>query len=413
MYAANGVAAFFVYSVGPATPLIAGDLQVSTQSAALHGTAMAAALLMAGGIATPVIGRWGRRGALARAMLTMGAGVVLVLVAPVLVVSLLGAFVAGCAGAIAAIVANATLADAHPQTAPTVLSEANATAAWVGLFAPLLMGVFLAVGLGWRVGLALAVPMCLVMAWSLSRRDPDAPRAGDVASAPEEVALESHDQPEVNPGVEPIGPVVVPAAQSSVATTPTSVPAGERRPIPRAVWMVMVAVAAAAGAEFAVNYWGSTLLLANTSASTAAVTAAMSAPVAGIAVGRTIGARLALRLPAHLLMVGGWMVALVGFLAFWQVGALPMAVAGLFLTGLGLSMIFPLLLDRAVLLMPDRSDRAMAMAMPSVGLAIGIAPYGLGALAGQVGVVSAFLVVPLIMIVGLGAVLVTRPAPPG
>jgi predicted MFS family arabinose efflux permease len=412
MYAANGVAAFFVYSVGPATPLIAGDLEVSTQSAALHGTAMAAALLMAGGIAAPVIGRWGRRGALARAMLAMGTGVILVLVAPILLVSLLGAFIAGCAGAIAAIVANATLADTHPQTAPTVLSEANATAAWVGLFAPLLMGVFLAVGLGWRVGLALAVPMCLAMAWSLGRRA-GSPGDFDVSSGREEVALASHDQPEVTPGVEPIGPVVVPARGSSATASGTSGSAGQRRPIPRAVWMVMVAVAAAAGAEFAVNYWGSTLLLANTAASAGAVTAAMSAPVAGVAVGRTIGARLALRLPAHRLMVGGWVVALVGFVGFWQVGTLPLAVAGLFLTGLGLSMIFPLLLDRAVLLMPDRSDRAMALAMPSVGLAIGVAPYGLGALAGEVGVVSAFLVVPLSMSAGLGAVLVTRPGPTG
>ena len=70
LYAVNGVSAFFVYSVGPATPLIAGDLGVTPQVAALHGTAMAAA--------------------------------------------------------IAAVAANAPLADAHPDFAPTVLTEASA-----------------------------------------------------------------------------------------------------------------------------------------------------------------------------------------------------------------------------------------------------------------------------------------------
>ena len=99
--------------------------------------------------------------------------------------------------------------------------------------------------------------------------------------------------------------------------------------------------------------------------------------------------------------------------AFWRAGVLPVAVVGLFVTGLGLSVIFPLLLDRAVLLLPERKDWALAVVYPFVGAAVGLAPYGLGALAGEVGVLSAFLVVPLIMAVGGVAVLGSRPAPPG
>ena len=392
-YATNGASAFFVYSVGPATPLIARDLGISEQSAALHGAAMAAALLTTGALAARVIARWGRLATISMAMAAMALGVLVVVVAPSLAVSLLGTYLAGTGGGVAAVAALATLADAHPDAAPTVLTEANAAAGWVGLFAPLLMGAFLAVGLGWRVGLAVAIPLCLGLAVavrSLRRTQPALARAAAVA-------------PAAPPATTPTAPA---------ASEPAAV-ADSTRSVPGVFWIVMLAVSAAAGAEFAVNYWGATLLGENTGATAGAVTAAMSAPVAGVAVGRTFGARLAMGVSAHSMLVGGWLVGLLGFAAFWRASALPVAVVGLFVTGLGLSVIFPLLLDRAVLLLPERKDWALAIVYPFVGVAVGLAPYGLGALAGQVGVLTAFLVVPLIRAVGLVAVLGSRPAPPG
>ena len=424
LYAVNGVSAFFVYSVGPATPLIADDLGITPQVAALHGTAMAAALLTAGALAGPTISRWGRRHAIVGALLVMAVGVLAVLVAPVLPVSLLGAFIAGAGGAVAAVAANATLADAHPDVAPTVLTEANGTAAWVGLFAPLLMGVFLTIGLGWRVGLALSAPLCLAMAWAIRGRGhggrgrgasgpPVAGEASGAGRTAEDRALEIHSGRALA-AVVSSGSTAVAGADTGRGPGTAPGPRVERsdRGVPRAIWVVMIGVSAAAGAEFAVNYWGSSLLLENTGATVGTVTAAMSAPVAGVAVGRTLGARLALHLPAHAMLVGGWLIGLIGFAVFWRAGAVPLAAVGLFVVGLGISVIYPLLLDRAVLLMPDQSDRAMALAMPFLGVAIGLAPFGLGAVAGQVGVVTAFLVVPVIMVVGLAAVLGSRPRSP-
>ena len=435
MYAANGVSAYFVYSVGPATPLIADDLGISLQSAALHGSAMAAALLTAGAISSPIIRRLGRLPAIAMSMSVMGAGVVLVLIAPMLAVSLLGAFLAGTGGAVTAVAANATLADEHPDLAPAVLTEANATAGWVGLFAPLLMGVFLSIGLGWRVGLAMALPMCAgmavgAMALRRRRRETASTAAADAARAAEQAAVEraAHGGDLDVAVAAPLGgeSLVVPRESHQLSHEPAipepleladddPVPAAPdpalARRVPGAFWIVMAAVAAAAGAEFAVNYWGATLLRENTGSSVGAVTAVMSAPVAGIAVGRTLGARLALRLSAHSMLVGGWAVALVGFLVFWRAGLLPLAALGLFITGLGLSVIYPLLLDRIVLFLPHRKDWGLAVGYAFVGAAIGLAPYGLGALAGVVGVAPAFLVVPSLMAIGLVAVLASRPQP--
>jgi hypothetical protein len=291
---------------------------------------------------------------------------------------------------------------AHAETAATVLTEANAAAAWVGLFSPLLMGLFLAIGLGWRWGLALAIPMCLTLAWALRRqaaaRSSVAVPADPLPAAGREAGAE-RDRTPAEP-MDRVAAASVPAASPRLASTG----------FPPAIWIVMLAVTATAGAEFGVGYWGATLIAENTGAAAGTATAAMSAPVAGVAVGRTLGAPLSLRAPAHPLLVGGWIVALLGFALFWRAGLLPIAVIGLFVTGLGLSVTYPLLLDRAVLLMPDRPDRALSLAAPFVGAAIGLAPFVLGALAGQVGVGSAFLVVPALLVVGLVAALVTRPA---
>jgi predicted MFS family arabinose efflux permease len=270
----------------------------------------------------------------------------------------------------------------HPQTAPAVLTEASAAAAWVGLASPLLMGGFLAIGLSWRVGLAISIPMSAALALSLRGSATDLDKW-----------MDRHE-----------GPTGLPSEAPARATRPG---------FPPRFWIVMLAVFATAGAELAVSYWGATLLRMNTSASAGTATAAMSAAVAGVAIGRTFGARLALRLPAHLLLVAGWLVAFAGFIVLWRAGAMPAAVLGLLVTGVGLSVTFPLLLDRSVLTLPGRPDRALSTAMAFVGLASGLGPLLMGALAARVGVQTAFALVPGFIALGLVAVVTSNPAAQG
>lgn len=379
LYAVNGASAFFFYSVGPATALIGEDLGISAPAVALHGTAMAASMLTVGVVTAPLVGRFGRRASIIGCLLVMALGVLIVVLAPTLPVSLLGTYLAGAAGAVGVSAANAQLTVMHPRVAPAVLTEASAAAAWVGLLSPLLMGGFLAIGLSWRVGLAIAIPLSVALALSLMGR----------SSRPEKW-VDRHE--------------------ARAETSPSALARPAEHGFPARFWIVMLAVFATAGAELAVSYWGATLLRENTGASAATATAAMSATVAGVAIGRTGGARLALRLSAHHLLVAGWLVALAGFLAFWQAGATPVAVLGLLVTGIGLSVTFPLLLDRSVLTLPGRPDRALSTAMAFVGLASGLGPLLLGTLAARFGVQAAFVLVPVFIALGLVAVLSSRPA---
>ena len=83
-----------------------------------------------------------------------------------------------------------------------------------------------------------------------------------------------------------------------------------------------------------------------------------------------------------------------------SIGAPPilaLAIAGLFLIGLGVALLYPLALDLAVSAAGEQSDAASARTMIAVGLAILIMPAALGGLADAIGLRRALLVLPALM----------------
>lgn len=69
-----------------------------------------------------------------------------------------------------------------------------------------------------------------------------------------------------------------------------------------------------------------------------------------------------------------------GLWALWTATSLATAVAGLFVAGLGLATLFRLILDRGISLSRGQPDLAMSRASLFLGVAIGAAPFLLGAL---------------------------------
>ncbi len=84
-------------------------------------------------------------------------------------------------------------------------------------------------------------------------------------------------------------------------------------------------------------------------------------------------------------------------------------MVGLLLVGLGLSTLFPFVLDRVVANAGGQADRGLAVGSLVLGSAIAVAPFALGALAAVMPVRQAFLLVPALLAVGLLAVLASRP----
>lgn len=400
LYGVNGAWASFVYLSGPIARIIAEDMGVAVSSAGLLGTALAAGLATASVTGPLAVRRLGRDGAARVALLVAAAAMVGLAIAPRalggtagFVAALALVWVGGTCGGTALNASTARLSALHPRHSAQAITEANALAAWIGVLSPLLLGAALGIGLGWWVGVmaCFAALLAAVAALALAGRAGDrstgttGPAAGPTMAA----ADEGYESPSPAP----------PSASGAQA--------GSR--LPRRFWVAMLALAAAAGAEFAINFWGSALIEEQTGAATASATASMSAVVAGIAVGRTAGSWMTARLGPHRMLLGGFVVALGGFAILWMAGTLGLAVLGLFVAGLGLATLFPLVLDRGITLSGGQADRAMSRSALVLGLAVGGAPFLLGAVGSAASVGVAMLLVPVLLAAGVVGVVLSRP----
>jgi MFS family permease len=403
LYGVNGAWASFVYLSGPIARILAEDLGVAVASAGLLGTAMALGIATASAVAPVAVRRRGRDGATRIGLLATAAAMLgLAVVPPALggavgfSAALLMIWIGGTGGGIILNASTARLSDIHHERSGQAITEANAVAAWVGVLSPLLLGAALGAGLGWRV----AVVMCLVLllaalAGLLIADRVEHQGAGTDDHTPPTTTVATDEGYDAQGGDHP-------------ARTPRGAEA-PKRALPRVFWVAMLALFAAAGAEFAINFWGSALIEERTGAATATATAAMSAVVAGIAVGRTVGSWSTSRLGPHRMLLGGFALALGGFVILWTATALPVSIAGLFIAGLGLATLFPLTLDRGIALSAGQPDRAMARSSLVLGMAVGGAPFVLGALGSVMSVPSAMLLVPVLIVAGLVGVALSRP----
>ncbi len=162
------------------------------------------------------------------------------------------------------------------------------------------------------------------------------------------------------------------------------------------------------GVEFCMTFWAADELRQRGGASPAAATAGVTAIVAGMFAGRLLGGRLALRVRPRPLLLAAVAVCLVGFGAFWFSTAPVPSLAGLAVVGLGIALQYPLGTVRAVAASGGRPDRAAGRLSVAAGLASGVAPFALGALADRTGTHTAFLLVPALLAAAAVGVLLGR-----
>lgn len=403
IYACGAAWASFIYLAGPMAPVLVDALGVPLAWAGLVGTAMAAGAITAAALTPAVVARLGRDATMRTGLgLLIGALVLLAVVPTALggsagfVTALVIVFFVAMGGGGQLNAGTARLADAHPAHSAAVITEANAAAAWVGLASPLLLGLALAAGLPWWAGVLLSLGTAMIaLTWLVlaGRSAPPGPAGGHGDEDPE---------------------LVLVVADEGYVTADPGHPADEagRRRLPRVFAIAMVALFAAVATEFSMNFWGSPLIQEQTGASASTATTAMSSLVLGIAVGRTVGPRLILRFGSHTMLVAGFGLALLGFAVLWLAGSVALSVVGLFASGLGLSTVFPLVLDRGIVLSDGQPDLAMSRSSIVLGVAVATAPFVLGALGTVMSVQMAMLLVPVLVAVGVAGVLGSRPRVP-
>jgi MFS family permease len=353
---------FWLYAFGPALALLQAELHFSYTLIGIYSALWSGGAALAGLVFARLARRLGRHATLWTAAGGASAAALLFAGAHGVAPGLVAAAILGFAGTTLLMVTQSVLADRHGARRDRALAEANVGAAACAVLAPLMLGALAGTAAGWRI--ALALPLIALVALYVTYR-------GD--------ALPAHPPSPSAPGGE--GPVRLPLA----------------------CWLLALLVAIGIAVEFCLVYFGAEHLDA-TGLSTGVAATAVSAFYVGILAGRIAGARLT-RVSGRTtgLLWTSLALTAAGFVPFW-LGAQPVvAIAGLFVCGVGIANLYPLSLALALAVAPERTDAANALTQILGGLLVIVAPYLLGSLADHLGLRSAFAIEPVL--IALSAVL--------
>lgn len=361
LYASFGCLGYLLTALGAILPELREERGLPRAEVALYPSAFALGLVVIGLVGHHLAARLGRY-ALPAALAALVGGAAILAAGGGRLGAGLGALVLGLGGAgLVQLVPAALRAAAHPGDGAVQIGLANAVASGASVLSPILIGAALAYGLGWRAPFAIP-PLAVAAALLLVVFRP--PAAGRTA-----------------PGeAEPRG-------------------GGARQGAPRAFWGRWADLVLAVGVEFCMVFWAADFLGDVKGLGSGAAATLSAAFVLGMAVGRTASGPVvrAMGRPDRLLAVSA-LTGVAGFAVLWTAPA-PVAVAGLLVTGLGVALLYPVLLARALAAWPERPVRAAARCALASGVAIGAAPLALGTLADLTTLRAAVFVAPALLVV--------------
>jgi len=347
--------AFLLNGLGAVLPPLQADLRVSRGEVAFYPSLFAVGLIVVGLVGAPLVARTGRAAALRIAIGALLAGGLLI-ASPERLVTLLGALLLGLGAALLIQLIPAVLTTTHPDAPAAAIGEANGLASAASVLAPLAVSSTLAAGFGWRIGY-LAIPLLVLAAIAL-----------------------------------PIWRLPLAEARPPAADTAAAIQA----PMVGRWVDLLVAVSV----EFCMVFWAASAFIAWDHASASEGAALASLFLVGMAAARLTSAKIIRRVPdPRRLVLLCTIGAGAGFVVFWSAPNLALAAAGLLLAGLGVALFYPTTVSRVVAAWPQAPDRAAARAALGSGLAIGGAPFLLAQISDRAGLRTAFLLVPILLLV--------------
>ena len=268
----------------------------------------------------------------------------------------------GALGALIPAVVPALLADLHGPRRNVAITEASAASYAFAMTAPLLTGLSVALFAGWRPAVLTGALFGILMLVAFRRA------------------------------------VIVNTVRSNASA----------RGLPAAYWAYWCLLVTVISIEFCILLWAPEFLgevagLPRAHAASAAAVFAMA-----MLVGRTAGSGVVRYVRAQHLFALALLVTALGFMLYWSAGTPTLAIVGLGVLGLGVALLYPLTLGFAIGAAGERGDTASARFMLAAGLAIASMPVLLGALADEVGLHRAHLMVPALVAIALICFLVAQ-----
>ena len=347
---------YFLNILGPITPFLKEELGLSYTVSSLHFTAFAVGILLVGLGGHILIRRVGRWRSLWIGAIGMSVSAFLLLAGKTPAITIGACLVMGLVGSLILVIVPSVLSEQHGELRAVALSEANVIASLVATAAPLMVGWFAHLTGGWR--------------WAL----------GMVAFAPILMRLG-------------LGKIKLPQAAPARADSIQS-----KHSLPILFWVYWVALVLAVAVEFCMISWSADYLENGLRMLKVDAAQSVSLFLAAMIVGRLAGSRLVQHFSTHKVVIGSIFVASLGFLLYWSTTSLLLGLGGLFVTGLGVASLYPLILSLAIGAANGQMIQASARATLASGTAILTLPLVLGRLADVVGIRSAYGVVALLLI---------------
>ena len=353
-----------LYGLGPALLLLRDETGMTRTVSSLHSSAIATGVFLVGVVGAAITHRLGRGRTITLGSAGAALGICLIAFGGAPNVSIPGAFVLGFGGSLLLNGVASFLTEHHGALGANAIGEQNGIGVTAGLLAPMALGVFVSAGLNWRFALMLG-PVLFLLARTL--RGP---------SAALDIGLEDR----------------------SIA--------GGR--LPAAYWWAWGTLTLCIGVEFSFVMWAGDVLRDQSEASVSLAAASLTAVAGGMAAGRFLIGTLLRRISIEHVFVASLLLPLVMWLPMWLSHSSTVILLAMVSIGFGLGFHYPLCFARMLAASDGFTDRAAARSSLASGLAIGLAPLGLGALADHVGLHVAFTAVPT-MLAAAVALTLARP----
>jgi len=348
--------AYFLNVLGPITPFLKEELRLSYTVSSLHFTAFAVGILLIGVGGHLLVQRIGRWRSLWIGVIGMSLSALLLLAGKIAVITIGASFLMGLVGSLILAIVPAALSDGHGELRAVALSEANMISSVVATAAPLMVGWFAHSIGGWRLALGIVAFTPILLFLSL----------GKGTSSADTSTIEKLTRPS--------------------------------QTLPRLFWIYWAAIVLAVSVEFCMIFWSADYLEHVLGMVKANAAQAVSLFLAAMILGRITGSRLVQHFSTRTVVTISTLIASIGFLVFWKTESVWVGLSGLFITGLGVANLYPLILSLTIGAADGNTVQASARATLASGTAILTLPLALGSLADAVGIRSAYGVVVVLLI---------------
>ena len=347
---------YFLNVLGPITPFLKDELRLTYTISSLHFTAFAVGILVIGVAGHTLIQRIGQLRSLWLGLFGMSLSAAFLLLGRSPVITIGASFLMGLVGSLILAIVPAALSEQHDELRAVALSEANVIASLLATFAPLMVGWFARSFDSWRLSLWIMALIPLLLFIGFGRN----------------------------------------TSLHTISSVEEPIPSKE--PLPTLFWLYWVAIVLGVSVEFCMVFWSADYLEQVLGLIKADAAQAVSLFLAAMIVGRIVGSRLVHRFSARGVVTVSIVIAGIGFLLFWRAENSAVGLTGLFLSGLGVASLYPLILSLAIGAANGNTVQAGARATLASGTAILLLPLTLGRLADAVGIRSAYGIVIVLLV---------------